>query len=50
MTEINKKDLIYHGIDLVMKSPNTAGTAERVEISEQTLIAGRDENFRVIER
>ena len=45
LTEVNTKDLIYHGIDLVMKSPGTAG-----QVSEQTLKAGRDENFRVIER
>ena len=50
LTEVNTKDLIYHGIDLVMKSPGTAGQPDRVQVSEQTLKAGRDENFRVIER
>ena len=50
LTEVNKKDLIYHGIDLVLKSPNTAGQQDRVEVSERRLKRGRDENFRVIER
>ena len=50
LTEVNKKDLIYHGIDLVLKSPNTAGRPDRVEVSERRLKKGRDENFRVIER
>ena len=49
MTEVNTMDLIYHGIDLVMKSPDTTGQPDRVE-SKKTLKAGRDENFRVIER
>ena len=50
LTEVNKKDLIYHGINLVLKSPNTAGQQDRVEVSERRLKRGRDENFRVIER